>query len=57
MLQTLTQYDKSLKDNNERLKENARRIVADKQNTSIDKILSKLSNHPKQDVAAIMTSK
>ncbi|MPQ21450.1 site-specific DNA-methyltransferase [Carnobacterium divergens] len=41
------------KNNPEWLSNNAYRIVADKQNTSLDKLLSSLNNHPLQDVAAV----
>lgn len=56
-LMTLSEFDGSKKQDTDWMIENSWRIVADKQNTSLDSALSKIRNHPKQDVAAFRTSR
>lgn len=56
-LTTISKHDSSKKDDVEWLRNNAWRIVADKQNTSLDSMLSTIKNIPKQDIAAIKTKR
>jgi adenine-specific DNA-methyltransferase len=55
-LRTISQTEfKNQRDNEDWLKNNSWRIVADKQNTSLDKSLAKKEIHPNQDVAAYLS--
>ncbi len=56
-LMTLSEFDASKKRDTGWLTENSWRIVADKQNTSLDSALKKIAEHPVQDVAAFRTNR
>jgi len=56
-LSTISQEEKENKNDNDWLNNNAWRIIADKQNTSLDKLLSAIMQHPLQDIACIKTKR
>ena len=56
-LSTISKEYPDKKTDYEWLSDNAYRIVADKQNTSLDSLLSSLSNHPSSDIAAISSAR
>ncbi|MBV5314719.1 MAG: site-specific DNA-methyltransferase [Prolixibacteraceae bacterium] len=56
-LSTISDFDSTKKNDNQWLSMNSWRIVADKQNTALDSLLSNQSSHPKQDIAVIKTKR